>query len=573
MTWASDFHSVTIGVKDVDSAGTVKTDSYDFQYLDPKGVAATKAEYTAYTNRASDPNYVPKMFVVANGYTADGETTFALYEGKVEAVANTDYFLVDAGAEYKWTKGDAAVTSGKLFGTYSEDKPALAGELTKNVFDAATIQRTVTTASGVTTDKYGRYVVDAGDYSAWFATKDQVTPEETNPAAVSAVNGWAVNTDSEAFWNVEYPAYDAYEFDTDTAGKAQNRALEAKITLNEAAIKAQYGASRLVGTAEGTVGIVANVGTPDTPYFAGWYLEDNDTYNKDYSETYDNTITYDANTHGIVFYHMPKNVSVKYYLMKEAGKGYQAPKDADWVDTFPGIKDAGTYYVAVKFIAEKSKVEYVLDGDSGLKYKTIKVNEYTVPIKAKQTLFKAEFGKLSKADIEAALAALFEVGTAPDSQDKVSEAFQKYLVLTGVFEDAGTGTVTAKIDAKKLSDDTELAKALSNYKFGTDNITLSVEKADNDITIKTSAKTVKGVKKGKLKKNKSFKISYTVQQGTANFTKVSGNSKIKVSSAGKVTVKKGIKKGTYKVKVKAVAKGTANYAQATATKTIKIKVK
>ena len=71
----------------------------------------------------------------------------------------------------------------------------------------------------------------------------------------------------------------------------------------------------------------------------------------------------------------------------------------------------------------------------------------------------------------------------------------------------------------------------------------------------------------------SFKISYTVQQGTATFTKVSGNSKIKVSNAGKVTVKKGIKKGTYKLKVKAVSKGDANVAQATATKVIKIKVK
>ena len=45
------------------------------------------------------------------------------------------------------------------------------------------------------------------------------------------------------------------------------------------------------------------------------------------------------------------------------------------------------------------------------------------------------------------------------------------------------------------------------------------------------------------------------------FKKLSGNSKIKVSSTGKVTVKKGLKKGTYKLRVYASAdtyKGTYN---------------
>ena len=42
---------------------------------------------------------------------------------------------------------------------------------------------------------------------------------------------------------------------------------------------------------------------------------------------------------------------------------------------------------------------------------------------------------------------------------------------------------------------------------------------------------------------------------------------------GKVTVKKGLKKGTYKVKVKVKAAGNKNYKAATKTVTFKINVK
>jgi hypothetical protein len=585
VTWASDFHSVTVGIKDVDDRGTaattddiVKTDSISFEYLDPKGVAASKAEYKK--DQDHPAGYTPRMFVVPDNYpVVEGKTQFRLYEGTVEPVTSNDKYLYEAGAEYKWVKNTAVTVvtvDGNLFingNTYVADKPALAGELGKDAFDASTMYVDVNARQ----DNLGRYVVDAGAYSAWYAVKG--TNEETyysNPAEVSRLGNWATDrtTHVSDYWTITYPAYDAYEFDT-VNGKAENKVLEATISLNEAAIKAYYGSTALVSTATGTVGIVANVGTPNNSYFAGWYLEDNDTYNKEFPETYDNTIDYDAKSHGVVFYHMPKNVTVKYYVMKDVdNKGYKAPKDADWVDTFPGIKDAGTYYVAVKFIAEKSKVEYVLPGN-GAGYTKVTVKPFVVQINAKQTTFEAEYGKLSKAEIEAALAALFEVGEAPDSQDKVAEALQKYIQLKGVFEDAGSNTVTASIDEKKLSDDTELAKALSNYKFKAGAITLWVEKAENNITIKTTAKTVKGVNKKtkKLKKNKSFNIAFENEFGTVQFTKESGNGKITVSKDGKVTVKKGIKKGTYKFTVSAYAKGTANYTKANATKTIKVTVK
>jgi len=46
-----------------------------------------------------------------------------------------------------------------------------------------------------------------------------------------------------------------------------------------------------------------------------------------------------------------------------------------------------------------------------------------------------------------------------------------------------------------------------------------------------------------------------------------------VSKTGKVTVKKGLKKGTYKVKIKVSAAAVTNYNAASATKTIKVVVK
>ncbi|SDB22295.1 hypothetical protein [Eubacterium oxidoreducens] len=103
-------------------------------------------------------------------------------------------------------------------------------------------------------------------------------------------------------------------------------------------------------------------------------------------------------------------------------------------------------------------------------------------------------------------------------------------------------------------------------------ITTETKKA-NYITVKTTSKTIKA----KLKNKKTTK-KYTFKIGAASKTSVkvvkkSGNKKITVSSKGKVTVKKGIKAGTYKVKVKITAASSSKYKKATKTVTLKIKVK
>ena len=106
----------------------------------------------------------------------------------------------------------------------------------------------------------------------------------------------------------------------------------------------------------------------------------------------------------------------------------------------------------------------------------------------------------------------------------------------------------------------------------------TITKAANPLSVK--AKTA-AIKYKKLKKKAQSltlgKVITTVKkgQGTVTYTKASGNKKITINKkTGKVTVKKGLKKGTYKVKVRVKASGNANYkASAVKTLTIKIKIK
>ncbi len=120
------------------------------------------------------------------------------------------------------------------------------------------------------------------------------------------------------------------------------------------------------------------------------------------------------------------------------------------------------------------------------------------------------------------------------------------------------------------NNDTEAIKAAT----ATLNAAVSSAKAKSNATIKVSPlkKTYK-VKKLK-KKAKTFQLKAAVSSGAkATFVKVSGNKKITVSNTGKVTVKKKLKRGTYKVRIKVAAPATANSKAASTTVTVVVKVK
>ena len=111
--------------------------------------------------------------------------------------------------------------------------------------------------------------------------------------------------------------------------------------------------------------------------------------------------------------------------------------------------------------------------------------------------------------------------------------------------------------------------------YGTRNLTFKIDKKKNTLTVKPLTATVKysKVKKKNQTLKRSAVLSVSKAKGTVTYTKASGNKKITISKAGKVTIKKKLKKGTYKVKVKVKAAGTSYYKSLTKTVTFKIKVK
>ena len=92
-------------------------------------------------------------------------------------------------------------------------------------------------------------------------------------------------------------------------------------------------------------------------------------------------------------------------------------------------------------------------------------------------------------------------------------------------------------------------------------------------TLSANGKTVKAKKNKKtvIKTAKAFTIKNAI--GAVTYKKASGNKKITVAKNGKITVKKGLKKGNYKVKIQVTAAGNAEYNAAVKTVTVTIKVK
>ena len=120
--------------------------------------------------------------------------------------------------------------------------------------------------------------------------------------------------------------------------------------------------------------------------------------------------------------------------------------------------------------------------------------------------------------------------------------------------------------------------------------TFAISKAANGLSVasKKAVTVKKKTKKGVVKKNTTVKASKLVSVSAANGSttcsaatvkrgskKVSGSQlkKLAVAKNGNVTLKKGLKKGTYKVTIAVVAAGDSNHESATKTATVTLKVK
>ena len=101
----------------------------------------------------------------------------------------------------------------------------------------------------------------------------------------------------------------------------------------------------------------------------------------------------------------------------------------------------------------------------------------------------------------------------------------------------------------------------------------SVKKTAPTIKVKTTAKNIKYTTL--KKKAQVFTMGATVNsKGKLTYKKLSGSSAITINSTtGKLTVKKGVKKGTYKAKIKISAAAKGNYKAGSKTVTVTVKVK
>jgi len=96
----------------------------------------------------------------------------------------------------------------------------------------------------------------------------------------------------------------------------------------------------------------------------------------------------------------------------------------------------------------------------------------------------------------------------------------------------------------------------------------------NPITVK--GKTVEvsyaELKKADVKVSRASAIKVSNAKGTVTYKKVSGSKNLTISKKGAITVKKGLKTGTYKIKVNVRAGGTKTYKAKTKAAIITIKV-
>ena len=109
-------------------------------------------------------------------------------------------------------------------------------------------------------------------------------------------------------------------------------------------------------------------------------------------------------------------------------------------------------------------------------------------------------------------------------------------------------------------------------------VTFSILKKNNTLKVKPKKATVKyNILKKKTQKLEAAKVIRFIDEGVGrkSYKKLSGSREITINKkSGKVTVKKGLKKGTYKVRVRVRAAGDAHFkASARKTVTLRIRVK
>ena len=184
-------------------------------------------------------------------------------------------------------------------------------------------------------------------------------------------------------------------------------------------------------------------------------------------------------------------------------------------------------------------------------------------------MLQAAEAKLTTVKAEARTEAVRELAASVLDGRKVSTS--KYKAPTAdAFKEALAAAEQALRDPASTTEQLNAANAA--LAEATEGLVLRIK---NPMVVKGKTAPVKAstLKRRNVLVLRTRVLSISKKKGTLSYKKVSGNSKITINSkSGRVTVKKGLKKGLYKVRVKVTASGGSSYTRVTLTRTFRIRV-
>jgi hypothetical protein len=311
------------------------------------------------------------------------------------------------------------------------------------------------------------------------------------------------------------------------------------------------------------------------------------TFDKVKGNPVEDTI-YDGKTHKIVNNEV-KGFTVEYFVLNETTKKYDKVdaiefKNAGYVQGKAVVTETDTNKKTSSFFnftVEGSGLEPSFYFDDSSVKKTDYRNVYSVPANANPMDYVVAY-EVARSDEEEAMKYFADRYDIKVTSDKADANIVVW-------------TIKEKDDLDKTALNKKYATFLKNYPkasldlaydymqvvLAKDPEPVVVNDQDDDINFSGVTKYVysgkKAIKKGKLKKNQTIAVKAVADSGNEiTFSATTADKKITVNSTtGKITVKKGLKKGTYKVEVtaKTVAGNGYKAAKATATYTIVVKKK
>ena len=165
-----------------------------------------------------------------------------------------------------------------------------------------------------------------------------------------------------------------------------------------------------------------------------------------------------------------------------------------------------------------------------------------------------------------------DLGLTFDGQDQVYSGSAKtpQVVIDGLVQNKDY--IVDYFDNVNVGQAKVSINGIGNY-TGNVSKSFNIVKANQPLKVTATTKTVKA-SAVKRKAQVVSPIYVSGNKGTKSYKKVSGSSKLSISSStGKVTVKKKTRKGTYSIKVTVYSAATSNYNSASKTVTVKVVVK